>query len=124
MPSQDEVAAQQNLSAAQYSHRNDPQNVLNRLTASLPKLHDGGTVPKDGAYNLQAGETVTPAPQTAQNSQDDSTLPDDETAVAGEGQNLQRAYSRLHSSITALFDGLGVRRTATIPHVAGEQMNE
>jgi hypothetical protein len=126
MPSQDEVAAQQNLSAAQYAHRNDPQNVINRLTASLPKLHDGGPVPQDGAYLLKAGEHVTPAPQTTQNSteQADSDAMSDEEAVAGESVNLQRTYSRLHSAITALFDGMGVRRTATIPHIAGEQMSD
>jgi len=126
MPSQDEVAAQQNLSAAQYAHRNDPDVNLARLKASLPKLHDGGVVPKDGAYNLQAGETVSPAPQAAQNppAQDDSTLPDNENAVAGESVNLQRAYSKLHTAITALFDGMGIRRSATISHIAGEKMSD
>lgn len=27
----------------------------------LPSFHEGGVVPKDGAYNLQKGETVVPA---------------------------------------------------------------
>jgi hypothetical protein len=48
----------------------------------------------------------------------------DEEDAAGTGVNLQKAYSKLNSSITALFDGLGVRRSATIPHVKGEQMHE
>ncbi|MCU1301711.1 MAG: hypothetical protein JWQ87_1995 [Candidatus Sulfotelmatobacter sp.] len=29
----------------------------------IPKMHTGGTVPKDGIYNLQKGETVVPAPR-------------------------------------------------------------
>src|SRR6266404_3055082 len=115
MAENDVASAQQNLAAAQYAHRNDPQNVIDRLKASLPKMHDGGVVPKDGAYNLQEGETVTPAPDA----QNDSAV-SDEAAVSGESVNLQRAYSKLNSAIAAMLDGLGIRRASTISHVAGE----
>ena len=36
--------------------------------------------------------------------------------------NLQKAYSKLNSSIVELFDGLGIHRAATIPHVDGQTM--
>jgi hypothetical protein len=66
------------------------------------------------------------APQTTAPAQDDSTQPDsilsDENAVEGESANLQRGYSKLNCAIAELFDGLGVRRSATIPHIAGENL--
>lgn len=34
---------------------------VNAYAASLPKMHDGGPVKKDGAYQLQAGEHVLTA---------------------------------------------------------------
>jgi hypothetical protein len=107
-----------------------PDAIISRLKSNLPKLHKGGTVPADGAYNLQAGEQVTPAPATqadastqgAPDGQTDSGMSDNENVVAGEGVNLKRAFSKLNSAITALFDGLGIRRSSTISHVAGETM--
>jgi len=66
-----------------------------------------------------------PVQSAAPQPDDDSTQSvSDEDAVSGESVNLQRAYSKLNSAIAALFDSLGVRRTATIPHVAGENMTQ
>jgi hypothetical protein len=110
--------------------RNAPQRAIDNLKASLPKMHDGGVVPKDGAYNLQAGEQVTPASQTAQPdspapAQDDSNLPEEpeESGTAG-SINLQRAYSKLNQAVRAMLDGLGIRRSATIPHQMGQSMSD
>jgi hypothetical protein len=73
-------------------------------------------------------QTQQAAPDVAQPQQpasdNSSNLPDDENAVAGEGQNLQRAYSRLNESVRALYDGLGIRRSATIPHQNGQSMSD
>ena len=72
-------------------------------------------------------QQAAPAAQPQQDAQTspepnapDSSMAED--AVAGESINLQRAYSKLNSAITNLFDGLGIRRSATISHVAGESM--
>src|ERR1019366_6662269 len=50
-------------------------------------------------------------------------IPDEEVA-AGAGVNLKRAYSNLNTKIIELMDGLGIRRSATIPHVRGEQIHD
>ncbi len=70
----------------------------------------------------------SPAPQAQpqQNAPDqptpdateDSSSSKDETA--GAPVSLHRAYSKLNSCLTALIDGLGVRRSASIPYVHGE----
>ncbi len=39
---------------------------VDAYSASLPKMHEGGTVPKDWDYKLLAGEHVTPAPKKAE----------------------------------------------------------
>jgi hypothetical protein len=52
-------------------------------------------------------------------------MPDDDTSNAVAGSvNLKRAFSKLHGSVAVLFDSLGIRRNATIPHSAGEEMHE
>jgi hypothetical protein len=103
--------------------RNQPANVLSRLNASLPKMHKGGVVKATGPVILKKGETVIPAPQDAQNppTQDDSDSMSDETAVSG-SHNLQRAYSKLNEAVRAMLDGLGIRRSASIPHSEGQSM--
>jgi mevalonate kinase len=63
-------------------------------------------------------EQVVPAPD----GQDDSSLPDNETAVSGEPVNIQRAFSKLNSAIAEMCDSLGVRRSATCPHQEGQSM--
>jgi hypothetical protein len=99
--------------------RNAPQRIID----SIPKLHAGGTVPADGAYNLQAGEQVTAAPQTQQDTPDDSNLSDDES-TSGAPVSLQKAYSHLNAAVRNLFDGLGIIRSATIPHQNGQTMDQ
>jgi hypothetical protein len=66
------------------------------------------------------------APQQGADTQDNgnSSVLSDESAVEGESINLQRAYSKLNSAITALFDGLGVQRAATVAHVEGQSMSD
>src|ERR1700680_1093034 len=143
MASPDIAAAEQQLASTKAAHRNDPDRVIGNLQTRLASdaqqvagsFQTGGVVPKDAAYKLHAGEQVLPAQtdltqpqQDAQNppeqDADSTNLPDDENAVAGEGVTLQRAYSKLNSAVTALFDGLGVRRSATVAHVAGESMSD
>ena len=64
--------------------------------------------------------TTPTIPTQSAEQQDDSNRPD-EDAVAG-SVNLHRAFSRLNEAIAALFDGLGVKRSATIPHIEGQPM--
>lgn len=40
------------------------------------------------------------------------------------GVNLHKMYSAVNSSLTKLFDNLGVQRTFTIPYVDGQDMSE
>ena len=80
------------------------------------------------ALDPNAIQTQQPVPQ-ATPAQDDSNLPApeegaDEATVAGEGVNLHRAFSKLNESIRELFDSLGVRQSANIPHVAGESAKD
>jgi hypothetical protein len=70
--------------------------------------------------SLQTQAAPTTQPQDAP---DVSTVSDEEN-VSGEGVNLQRAYSKLNSAISAMLDGLGIRRASTIPHVAGQSMSD
>jgi hypothetical protein len=88
------------------------------------KMHKGGVVKATGPVILKKGEIVLPAPQDAQNppTQDDSDSMSDDTAVSGESINLQRAYSRLNEAVRAMLDGLGIRRSATIPHQKSQSM--
>lgn len=39
--------------------------MVDKAMSALPKLHKGGPVPKDGAYNLKMGEHVLTAPEAA-----------------------------------------------------------
>jgi hypothetical protein len=39
--------------------------IVDKAMSALPKLHKGGPVPADGAYNLKAGEHVLTAPEAA-----------------------------------------------------------
>jgi len=116
----DEGTAARNVAAQgdeQIRSGSTPDVILARLKASLPKMHDGGTVPADGAYNLQAGEQVTAAPQTQQadaTAQPDDSMPDDESA-RGEGINLHRAFAKLQEALTMLADESGVKRAITVP---------
>jgi hypothetical protein len=77
--------------------------------------------PAQPIQTQQAAPDVAQPQQTAPSGQDDS-LPDDENAVAGEGVNLQRAYSKLNAAVRSLFDGLGISRSATCPHQSGQSM--
>jgi len=73
-----------------YAHRNDPQNVIDRLKESLPEgtttvgsFKKGGRVPKTGAYKLEKGERVLTALQgLKQPAQDSAQPPDAQTALA------------------------------------------
>jgi len=120
-----------------------PDLIVSRLKESLPKgtttqgsFHKGGKVKADGNYALKAGETVNAAPQTdstqqaapqtAQpddSTQTDSNLPDDESSSVG-GVNLQRSYSHLNAAVRDMLDGLGIPRSATIPHQTGQTMDQ
>jgi len=96
--------------------RNAPQRIID----SIPKLHAGGTVPADGAYNLQAGEKVEAAPaQPDASTRDDSNLSDDES-TSGAPVSLQKAYSLLNERICQLFDASGVRRNFSIPYLKNQ----
>lgn len=44
--------------------------------------------------------------------------------MAADKVNLQKAYSKVNSSLTRLFDESGVRRSFTIPYVEGQAMHE
>jgi hypothetical protein len=160
------ISEQQDVQKASphFAHRNDPQNVTTNLQArlnegikslgeslpkpsELPKLHKGGIVKKTGPVILKKGETVTPAPEDAQQAlaaksaqssapqqaspaaapqqnapeqDNNSSNVSDESSVAGEGVNLHRAFSKLQESVTQLLDGLGISRSATVPHISGE----
>jgi hypothetical protein len=112
-----------------------PLRALPRGTHVRGSFAGGGSVPADGAYQLHQGETVQPAagaqPQddsqpagAAPDSQDDLNAPaSDEGATEG-NVKLQRAYSRMNEAITKLFDGSGVKRSATIPYIDGQQTHE
>jgi hypothetical protein len=79
-------------------------------------------------------QTATPAaqpqqaaPQQSAPDTDDASngsVLSDEDTVSGESVNLARAYSRLNGAIAALFDSLGIRRSATIPHIDGQSMSD
>jgi hypothetical protein len=65
MASNDVQSAQQALDAAKAAHRNDPDVILSKLSSDIAsakesagKFHEGGTVPEDGVYELEAGEHV------------------------------------------------------------------
>jgi hypothetical protein len=60
----------------------------------------------------------------ALDSQDDSNAPaSDEQATEG-NVKLQRAYSRMNEALAVFFDGSGVKRSATIPYIDGQQTHE
>lgn len=80
------------------------------------------------AQPIQTQQTPPAAPpddasaQTSAPAPDDSSMPDKSEGADEGGVNLQKAYSKINQSIVELFDGLGVRRSATIAHVAGQSM--
>src|ERR1700730_7243847 len=131
-PDADRTMGESRAVQSESASRNQPQNIVARLKASLPKgttvdgsFHRGGTVMADGKYALKAGETVTAAPQTQQDAPDDSDAAmSDENAVAEEPIQLQRAFSRLQEAITKLADESGVRRSATVNYIHGQDMHE
>ncbi len=41
------------------------KTMVDKARQALPKMHNGGTVPADGDYNLKAGEHVLTAPEAA-----------------------------------------------------------
>jgi hypothetical protein len=61
-------------------------------------------------------EQVVPAPD----GQDDSSLPDDETAVSGEPVSIQKAYSLINERLCELFDANGLHRSFSIPYVKNQ----
>jgi len=73
----------------------------------------------------QAAPQPPAAPAGAQDDQDadngDSSK-SDEDVVADKGVNLHRSFSKLQESVTAMLDGLGVKRSATVKHIDGETM--
>lgn len=91
-----------------------PQGALDALKskASQPPADD----------TQQNTSAAAPAASQADASSDtgDSTEVSDE-AVAGK-VNLLKQYSKLNAAITAMFDGLGVRRSMSMPHQAGQDM--
>jgi hypothetical protein len=121
-----------------------PKEIIARLKASLPEgtttqgsFKTGGTVPKTGPYTLHKGETVTPAPtdstaapdqsaaaptQTDDQTPDQSATPDE--SPKDEPVKFTRAYSNFQEALVELADGLGVSRSATIPHIRGQEPAE
>lgn len=72
-------------------------------------------------------QAQAPAPQpqsddqTASTQDSDASLPTDGSK---ESINLHRAFSRLQERITKLADGVGVRRSLTMPHVKNQDMGD
>ncbi len=115
-----------------------PKEIVARLKASLPRGTEtegsfklGGTVPKTGAFLLHKGETVipnqdstqapaAPAQSTAPTATPAPASSDDDSTGKGQPVLLHKAYSKLQESLTELADGMGVPRTATIPHIDGQ----
>jgi len=130
MASQDRANAENALAQARYNNRNSADKIMEAVkgTPVQGSFKTGGRVPKDGAYQLHAGEQVTPAPEDqAGPDQSDDTRSDstpDDDAVKGESVNLHRAFSKLHETVCLMLDELGIKRNATVPHVPGENMTQ
>lgn len=43
----------------------DKKTMMDKAVSALPKMHKGGTIKTDGAYNLKAGEHVLTEPEAA-----------------------------------------------------------
>jgi hypothetical protein len=100
------------------SAQQDPLAALRAKQTSpdLSGMNQPGAPAPQGA--LQTAPAA--APDDADTDQGDSTEPADE-ATAGK-VNLLRQYSKMNAAITALFDGLGVHRSLTVPHQEGQDM--
>jgi hypothetical protein len=93
----------------------DPVQALAAKTAQ-------SSAPQAAAQSdSQPDSQTAPASAAAANQDSDATTAVSDEAVAG-SVNLLRLYSKLNNAITDLFDGLGVKRTATIPHQQGQPM--
>lgn len=93
----------------------------NQIQQALAAKESQSSAPPQPAPD-QSAAPAQAAPAGDQGADKDS-MPDEEV-TAGQGVNLKRAYSQLNTKIIDLLDGLGIKRTATTPHVRGEQMHD
>lgn len=96
----------------------DPQQVPDTAAVAPAAASDAGTAP--GGATPAAADSGAPAASDA--SQQPSDAESDEDAASEGGVNLAKAYSRLNEKVIDLLDGLGIRRSATFPHIKGQSM--
>ena len=70
------------------------------------------TAPQQAAAPAQPSQSAAPKPSAS------------DKAIAAAPVKIAKGYSDLNEKITELFDGLGVHRSATIPHIEGQEPAE
>ena len=81
-------------------------------------------MPAENDSTQQDPSAAAPTAQPQQVAPDNSSNLADDESTSAEGVNLQQAYSKLNAAVRSLFDGLGIPRSATIPHQNGQSMSD